>query len=68
MENEKERTQEDLDFLYDEMDYVNNLLSDHEHNGTPFPEPDDTVDSLEDHLNAMENEARYLESCLESYE
>lgn len=63
MKNERERTQEDLDMLYDEIDHVEEMLRRYERFGEPLIDFED-LDDAESHLNAMQNEAMYLEACL----
>ena len=63
MKTERERNQEDLDSLYDEIEVVNEMLRRYEHFGEPLVDFDD-VDEAEEHLNALQNEAMYLEHCI----
>lgn len=65
MKNERELLEEDLNIVLDEIEYYNELLRRYEHFGEPLPD-DETLDGLERHLTAMENEAMYLQACLEN--
>lgn len=66
MENEKERTREDLDMLYDEIEYVSEMIRRYEQFGEILTDYVD-IDDAESHLSAMQNEAMYLEACLEDF-
>ncbi len=65
--DEKERLEEDLNIVLDEIEHCEQLARDWEFYGEKAPDFID-LDELESHINTLNNEASYYQHCLDDYD